>query len=120
MWDINIRLNHKEKWLNMILYTVVINHRGEAELFILNKSQSAVEWFMIQINQEAKRSDLGDIKSDSKGFKVIIPKVKNGLFSTFSGFSHSKSYIVQYYKGALEQLQKLSCGHTPATNLDEL
>ena len=53
-------------------------------------------------------------------FKVIISWVKNGLFSTFSGFFHSKSYIVQYYKGALEQLQKLSCGHTPATNLDEL
>ena len=32
-----------------------------------------------------------------------------------------KSYIiiVQYYKGALEQLQKLSFGHTPATNIDE-
>ena len=75
---------------------------------------------MIQINRKAKLSDLWDVKPDSKGFKIIIPWVKNGLFSTFSGFSHSKSYIVQYYKGALEQLQKLSCVHTPATNLDEL
>ena len=75
---------------------------------------------MIQINHEAKLSDLWDVKPNSERFKVIIPWVKNGLFSTFSGFSHSKSYIVQYYKGALEKLQKLSCGHTPATNLDEL
>ena len=57
---------------------------------------------MIQINHEAKLSDLWDVKPDSEGFKVIIPWVKIGLFSTFSGFSHSKSYIVQYYKGALE------------------
>ena len=75
---------------------------------------------MIQINHEAQLSDLWDVKPDSEGFKVIIPWVKKGLLSTFSNFSHSKSYIVQYYKGALEQLQKLSCGHTPATNLDEL
>ena len=80
MWDINIRLNHKEKWLNMILYTVVINHRGEAELFILNKSQSAVEWFMIQINQEAMLSVLWDVKpADSEGFEVIIPWVNKNM-----------------------------------------
>ena len=75
---------------------------------------------MIQINHEAKLSDLWDVKPDSEGFKVIILWVKNVFFFTFSGCSHSKSYILQYYKGALEQLQKLSCGHTPATNLDEL
>ena len=31
-----------------------------------------------------------------------------------------KQKNVKYYEGVLEQLQKLSCGHTPATNLDEL
>ena len=75
---------------------------------------------MIQINHEAKLSDLWDVKPESEGFKFIIPWVKNGLFSTFSGFSHLKSYIDQYYEGALGQLQKLSCGHTQATNLDEM
>ena len=75
----------------------------------------------LEISHEAKLSDLRDVnKPDSEGFKVIIPWVKFFLFPTFSGFSKSKSYIVQYYEGAQEQLQKLSCGHTPAMNLDEL
>ena len=64
--------------------------------------------------------DLSDVKPDSEGCKVIKPWVKNGLFSTFPGFSQEKQYYEQYYEGALEQLQKLSCGHTPAANLDKL
>ena len=45
---------------------------------------------------------------------------KNSLFSTMLCFSQEKQYYEQYYERALEQLQKLSCGHTQATNLDEL
>ena len=66
------------------------------------------------------KPDSEGFKHDSEGFKVIVPWVKKGTFFIFSGFSHSKSCIVQYYEGAQEQLQKVSCGHTPATNLDEL
>ena len=31
----------------------------------------------------------------------------------------SSQHYEKYCKGALEQLHKLSCGHTPATNLEE-
>ena len=31
-----------------------------------------------------------------------------------------QAFLTQSHEEALEQLQKLSCGHTPATHLDEL
>ena len=66
---------------------------------------------MIQINHEAKPY--------SEGFKVIIPMSKKLSFLHLFRLFPSKSCIVQHYEGALEQLQKMSCGHIPATNLYE-
>ena len=76
-------LNHEEKWLNVIYKPP----RRSRVVYIEYISRSAAEWFMIQINLILSDIKwLWDVKPDSEGFKVIIPWVKNGLFSTFSGF----------------------------------